>query len=219
MVAALVAFVYFSYRQSRREETAKEKEEQARLESAGHHEETIEHLESIVETISAVPDGVEDERSAVAQREASPAVAKSVLLIAAGLVLLYFGASFTVDNAVAIATEVGISERVVGLTIVAVGTSLPELVTSVVAARKKHADLSVGNIVGSSIFNVLAIVGISAAIAGVSVNPAMFTDYAVMIAFSLVLIPIMRSRFVISRVEGIGLVVAYFAYLVLLLMM
>lgn len=217
MVAALVAFIYFSYRQSRREETAREKKEQAELEEAGHHEETMEHLESVVETTSAVPNGYEEKGAA--QKEASPAFMKSGLLIAAGIALLYFGATFTVDNAVVIATTVGISERVVGLTIIAIGTSLPELITSVVAAKKKHADLSVGNIVGSNIFNVLSIVGISAAIAGVSVNQAIFTDYAVMIAFSLVLIPIMRTGFVISRAEGIALLASYLVYLVLLLIM
>jgi cation:H+ antiporter len=219
MIAALAAFTYFSYRQSRMEEMTKEKKEQAEVEEAGPHKETMEHLESVVETASAVPDDYEEEKGAAQKEAASPAFMKSGLLIAAGIALLYFGASFTVDNAVVIATTVGISERVVGLTIVAIGTSLPELITSVVAAKKKHADLSVGNIVGSNIFNVLSIVGISAAIAGVSVNPAIFTDYAVMIAFSLVLIPIMRTGFVISRAEGIALVASYLVYLVLLLIM
>ena len=139
-------------------------------------------------------------------------VSKSIILIGIGLALLTFGAMITVENAVTIAKSIGISERVIGLTLVAVGTSLPELVTSIVAAFRGHSDLSVGNIVGSNIFNILAILGVSATIAGISVVDSMYLDMSIMIAFSLVLIPIMRSGFVISRIEGVALVAAYFAY-------
>lgn len=145
-------------------------------------------------------------------------VSKSIVLIGVGLALLTFGSFLTVENAVSIAKSIGISERVIGLTLVAVGTSLPELVTSIVAARRGHADLSIGNIVGSNIFNVLAIVGISATIAGISVVDSMFFDYYIMIAFSLVLIPIMRSGFVISKKEGYALLAGYLAYLTILLL-
>jgi cation:H+ antiporter len=146
-------------------------------------------------------------------------VSKSIILIAIGLGLLTLGSFITVENAVSIAKSYGVSERIIGLTLIAIGTSLPELVTSIVAALRGHADLSVGNIVGSNIFNILAIIGISAAITGISVNENMFFDYYVMIAFSVILIPIMRSGFIISRKEGYGLVVAYFAYLIYLFIM
>ena len=145
-------------------------------------------------------------------------VSKSIALIGIGLALLTFGSFLTVESAVSIAKNIGISERVIGLTLVAVGTSLPELVTSVVAARRGHADLSIGNIVGSNIFNILAIVGVSATIAGISVADSMFFDYYIMIAFSLVLIPIMRSGFKISKKEGYALLAGYLAYLIILLL-
>jgi cation:H+ antiporter len=238
LILAIIAFTYFSYKQSRKEEgQGREKnrgktEQKPRPDTYETHTIPIEDTTSVIETASVAPPIKEGEKKAKSDKEpqnettatatattTTTAIAKSALLIAIGLALLYFGATLTVDNAVVIATSIGISERIVGLTIVAIGTSLPELITSVVAARKKHVDLSVGNIVGSNIFNALAIVGISAAIAGVSVNPNIFIDYAVMIAFSLVLIPLMRSGFVISRIEGYGLVAAYSIYLLVLLLM
>lgn len=143
-------------------------------------------------------------------------VPKSIILIGVGLGLLTLGSFITVENAVIIAQSFGISERIIGLTLIAIGTSLPELVTSIVAALRGHSDLSVGNIVGSNVFNILAILGIAATITGISVNENMFFDYYVMIGFSIILIPIMRSGFKISRIEGYGLVAAYFAYLIYL---
>lgn len=146
-------------------------------------------------------------------------ISKSIILIGLGLGMLTFGSFMTVENAVNIAKSFGVSERIIGLTLIAIGTSLPELVTSIVAALRGHADLSVGNIVGSNIFNILAIIGIAAAITGISVNENMFSDYYIMIAFSFILIPIMRSGFVISRKEGYLLVGAYMAYLIYLFIM
>jgi cation:H+ antiporter len=232
LILAIIAFTYFSYKQSRKEEgQGREKnrgktEQKSRPDTYETHTIPIEDTTSVIETASVAPPIKEGEKKAKSDKEpqdvtttTTTSIARSSLLIVIGLALLYFGATLTVENAVVIATSIGISERIVGLTIVAIGTSLPELITSVVAARKKHADLSVGNIIGSNIFNALAIVGISAAIAGVSVNPNIFIDYAVMIAFSLVLIPIMRTGFVIRRIEGYGLVAAYSVYLLALLFM
>lgn len=142
---------------------------------------------------------------------------KNLGFIAVGMVLLFFGSSLTVDNAVSIANSIGITERIIGLTIVAIGTSLPELITSVGAARKKHADLSIGNIIGSNIFNILGVLGISALITSIKINPAIFTDYAIMIGFSLVLIPVIKSGFIITKKEGYILVTAYLLYLTFLL--
>lgn len=142
---------------------------------------------------------------------------KSIVFMIAGLLLLTGGSFLTVDNAVIIGTSFGVSELFMGLTVVAIGTSLPELITSVVAARKGHADLSIGNIVGSNIFNILAILGISSLISGIAVSEQILIDVGIMLAFSLVLIPIMRSGFVISRKEGIMLVAGYIAYVVFLL--
>jgi cation:H+ antiporter len=143
---------------------------------------------------------------------------KNILFVIIGIILLYFGSSFTVDNAVSIANSLGISERIIGLTIIAIGTSLPELITSVGAARKKHADLSIGNIIGSNIFNVLSILGISSLIIGIKVNFTIFIDYIVMIGFSAALIPVMKSGFIITKKEGYILVTAYLLYLGFLIM-
>ena len=142
---------------------------------------------------------------------------KSVVFMIAGLLLLTGGSFLTVDNAVIIGTSFGVSELFMGLTVVAIGTSLPELITSVVAARKGHADLSVGNIVGSNIFNIMAILGISSLISGITVSEQVLVDVGIMLAFSIVLITIMRSGFVISRKEGILLITGYVGYVIFLL--
>ncbi len=142
---------------------------------------------------------------------------KSIVLIIVGLVLLTGGSFLTVDNAVIIGTSFGISELFMGLTVVAIGTSLPELMTSIAAARKGYADLAVGNIIGSNIFNILAILGISSLISGIAVSEQILIDVGIMLAFSLVLIPIMRSGFVISRKEGIFLIAGYVGYVAFLL--
>jgi len=146
-------------------------------------------------------------------------LAKTTALIGIGLALLASGSFLIVDNSIIVAKQVGISERVIGLTLVAIGTSLPELITSVVAAKRGQSDLSIGNIVGSNIFNVLAIIGIAASISQINVNESMFLDYVVMIAFSLVLIPLIKTKFVIKRIEGVGLVTVYVIYTVFLFAM
>jgi len=142
---------------------------------------------------------------------------KSIGFMITGLLLLIIGSFLTVDNAVIIGTNYGISELFMGLTVVAIGTSLPELITSIVAARKGLADLAVGNIVGSNIFNIMAILGISSLISGIVVSEQVLIDVGIMLAFSLILIPIMRSGFVISRKEGVFLIAGYVVYVTFLL--
>jgi len=138
--------------------------------------------------------------------------AKSIGLIALGIATLYVGAILTVDNAVIIAQSFGISERIIGLTVIAIGTSLPELITSVIAIKKGHADIGIGNIIGSNIYNILMIMGITSAIAGITVMDEIYFDYVVMIAFSIVLFATLKSG-IISRKIGIGLVISYVVYL------
>ncbi|MEE9511871.1 MAG: calcium/sodium antiporter [Nitrosopumilaceae archaeon] len=137
---------------------------------------------------------------------------KPIAFIALGIGLLWAGAILTIDNAVIIAQSFGISERIIGLTIIAIGTSLPELITSVMAIRKGHYDIGVGNIIGSNIYNVLMIVGVAASIGGIVVVPEVFIDYVVMIGFSFVLLIVMKTG-LITKPMGIGLVGAYAAYL------
>ena len=142
----------------------------------------------------------------------------AVALIALGVGLLWGGAILTIDNAIVIAQSFGISERIIGLTIIAIGTSLPELITSVIAIRKGHHDIGVGNIIGSNIYNVLMIIGVAGAIGGIVVIPEMFIDYAVMIGFSLALLFVMKTG-LITRPMGVGLAVAFAAYLSWLLIL
>jgi cation:H+ antiporter len=139
-------------------------------------------------------------------------IPRAIALIVVGAALLYFGGFLTVDNAVLIAENLGISETVIGITIIAIGTSLPELITSVIAIRKGHTDIGIGTIVGSNIYNILMILGISSVITGIAVVPGMFTDYLVMIGFAVVLVAFLRSG-IIPRPAGIGLVIAYAVYL------
>ena len=139
-------------------------------------------------------------------------VPRALVLIVIGAALLYFGGFLTVENAVLIAENLGISETVIGITIIAIGTSLPELITSIIAIRKGHTDIGIGTIVGSNIYNILMILGISSVITGIAVVPGMFTDYLVMIGFAVVLVAFLRSG-IIPRPAGIALAIAYAVYL------
>jgi cation:H+ antiporter len=138
---------------------------------------------------------------------------RSAAFIVIGLGLLVVGAGWLVDAAVALARALGLSELVIGLTIVAAGTSLPEVVTSIVAALRGQRDIAVGNVVGSCIFNVLAVLGITAAVApsGIAVAPAALAfDIPVMIAVAVACLPIFFTGHLIARWEG-GLFLFYYA--------
>jgi cation:H+ antiporter len=142
---------------------------------------------------------------------------KAFVLLGVGIALLYFGATLTIDNAVILAESFGLSERIIGITVIAIGTSLPELITSIIAIRKGHTDIGIGNIIGSNIYNILMIMGIGATIAGVAVVSEVFVDYAVMIGFALVMFIAMKTG-LITRPIGIGLAIAYLVYLAATLM-
>ena len=137
---------------------------------------------------------------------------KSALYIIGGLAGLIFGGQFFVDGACGIARSLGVSDSIIGLTLVAGGTSLPELATSVVAALKKRTDIAIGNVIGSNIFNLLAVLGLTATIAPVETNQINWTDMLVMLGTSLLLLPFMRTGFKIGRGEGVVLLVIYIAY-------
>lgn len=137
------------------------------------------------------------------------------LLVAAGLGGLVLGAQLFVDNAVAIARQLEVSEAIIGLTIVAAGTSLPELATSVVAALRKETDVAVGNIVGSNLFNVLAIGGAAGLVRPIAVGQINWLDFGFMLGCSVILLPLMRTGFRLSRWEGAVLLACYAVYLFL----
>ena len=140
-------------------------------------------------------------------------VSVSVVLMIAGLGLLILGANLFVQSAVAIAKIFNVSDAIIGLTIVAIGTSLPELITSIVAAYKKEADIAIGNVVGSNIFNILGILGITALIIPISSVGISYLDLGVMLFAAIILFPLSRSGFSISRFEGALLLVGYAGYI------
>lgn len=158
----------------------------------------------------------EDEEKAPETKPMNPALAwlKDALFIVGGAAAIKFGGDFVVDGAVAIALGIGISETLVGLTIVACGTSLPELVTSVVAARKKQLDMAVGNVVGSNIFNILLILGTASAISPIAFAMENVIDIIVLLVFSAIVWVFCMSKSKLSRIEGGIMVALYAGYLV-----
>lgn len=138
---------------------------------------------------------------------------KSVLCIIGGLAAIIVGGDLVVDSACDIAAAFGMSEALIGLTIVAAGTSLPELVTSIVAAKKGDSGLALGNVVGSNIFNILFILGAASALSTINVAPELFIDTAILIAVTLLMYFLCRSKDKTSRGEGVLCVLVYAAYM------
>ncbi len=139
-----------------------------------------------------------------------------VALVVVGLVLLVAGSNFLVDGAVSLARRFGVSEAVIGLTIVAAGTSLPELATSLVAAWRKQPDMAVGNVVGSNIFNLLGNLGLASLVAPLSAPGISGLDLAVMIFFSVLILPLLYTGRVLHRLEGALLLILYAGYILIL---
>lgn len=167
---------------------------------------------------------VEEEYAKFGAVEQTPVWQKwtvNLTFIAAGLVLLVLGSRFLVDSSIAIARAVGISELVIGLTIVAAGTSLPELATSLIASIRGERDIAVGNVVGSNIFNILAVLGLSAAVSpnGINVSQAALRfDIPVMIAVAVACLPIFFTGNLITRWEGFVFTAYYCVYTLYLLL-
>lgn len=140
----------------------------------------------------------------------------AVLLIILACLMLSFGADFMVDGATVLAQAIGVSDKVIGLTVVALGTSLPELAASVAAALKKEMDISIGNIIGSNIFNLLCVLGVSASIRPISFNFEQYlTDYIILMVFSvglLLLVKPWRKEGRLGRLSGLIIFAAYAAY-------
>ena len=141
-----------------------------------------------------------------------------ILFLLLGMIGLPLGASLLVDNATVIARLYGISETAIGLTLVAVGTSLPELATTVMAALRRQADVALGNVIGSNMFNLLAIIGIATLFGPIPVDPEFLTfDLWVMLAASLILLPFVFFKQDINRAWGFLLTALYFVYIVVVL--
>lgn len=142
---------------------------------------------------------------------------KSALWTVVGLVLIILGSDIAVDAAASIARVLGLSERLIGLTIVALGTSLPELFTSVSAAKKGNADIAIGNIVGSNIFNILFVVGSSALITPIPFASAFLTDTVIAIAAAVLLLVCCLHHYRLSRKSGVAMLASYATYFALVL--
>ncbi len=141
-------------------------------------------------------------------------LSRTLLFMVAGLAAIILGGHFTVESAKELAYAFGMSETLVGLTIVAIGTSLPELITSVVASRKGESGIAVGNVVGSNIFNILFILGISGFIAPMDVLTVSLVDIVILLAVSLLFFLFVKNDGKLSRKEGISFLVIYVAYTV-----
>ena len=159
-------------------------------------------------------------RSTGVDAVAAPKLAwwKAAALLTFGILCLTFGADWFVAGGVAIAAAAGVSEQLIGVTIVAVGTSMPELITSMVAAFRKQPDISLGNLIGSNVFNLLGILGVTAAVHPIASDHAAFRiDLMAMALVAVLLYPLMRFGSRMGRWQGAVLVVAYAAYMVLVL--
>ncbi|MDE6709249.1 MAG: calcium/sodium antiporter [Oscillospiraceae bacterium] len=140
-------------------------------------------------------------------------IVKSIIFTVGGLAGIIVGGQFVVDSASDIAIRFGMSETLVGLTIVAVGTSLPELVTSIVAAKKGESDIAIGNVVGSNVFNILFVLAASAAITPMNINAQSLVDLVILMAVTALTYVFCVTQKKINRPEGIILVLMYIGYM------
>jgi len=163
---------------------------------------------------SAATDPIAQDYDAEIPTDVSTPMAVVWLLVGLGTLLV--GAELLVDGAVGIAQALGVSEVVIGITVVAIGTSLPELAVSLASALKGEYGLAIGNIVGSNIFNLLAVIGVAATISPASLSPSVLSLHIfVMVAFTLVLFAMTYDydgKAVLTRLEGLALFIAYLAY-------
>jgi cation:H+ antiporter len=140
------------------------------------------------------------------------AVWKDLVFVILGLILLVLGANLLVDGAINVAKYFGLSEVVIGLTIIAIGTSLPELATSAIAAKKGEADVALGNAIGSNVLNILMVLGITALILPISLEGIRTLDLVVMLGSAVLLNVLLGRNFILDRLEGSILIIGYLIY-------
>lgn len=160
------------------------------------------------QTSAAVSDEIEDSLPKPAKHWAF-----DLIFIFGGLVVLVIGSRFLVDHSTSLALQMGVSEAVIGLTIVAAGTSMPELATSVVAALRRQPDIAIGNVIGSNVFNILGILGISALVTPIETQNIRPADYGTMLGVCLIVLPLLLTGRRLERWEGALLFASYGAYL------
>jgi len=152
----------------------------------------------------------------ISTANSSENILRNVMAVIIGLGLLIYGSQLFVDHAVIIARTLGISEALIGLTLVAVGTSIPELATSILAALRKQSDIAIGNVLGSNIFNILCVLGVTALFGPILAAQFSILDFVTLLLFVLILLPLAKSGFTLSRVEGALLLAGYAAYIAIL---
>ena len=159
-----------------------------------------------------------EEKQEEEKEEKNISVIKSIIFIILGIVGLKFGGDFTVDNSVILAQHFNISEQIISLTILAIGTSLPELVTSVTAAIKGNSDIAIGNIIGSNIFNMLFIIGVSSVVKPIAYNVSYNLEMIMLILGTLLLalFPVIPPKNQMSRFNGVIYLIFYAIYMVIL---
>jgi cation:H+ antiporter len=164
---------------------------------------------SLQEDIGEVPNGADP----------SMTVYKIAIYLVVGLIGLPYGADLLVGNATIIAKNFGVSDTVIGLTLIALGTSLPELATTLVSALRRQADVALGNVIGSNIFNLLGVMGVAALVTPITVDPQfLYFDFWIMLSASLLLVPFVFFKKDITRKWGFGLTALYLAYMTLTLL-
>ncbi len=157
-----------------------------------------------------------EESDSVGENKGSTII--GVLLLLGGLIGLYFGSGWFVDGAVSIAKDFNLSDRVIGVTVVAFGTSAPELVASTVAAYRKQTDISVGNLIGSNLFNIMAVLGVTSMVTPISVEESVLSfDMYWVLGIALAMLPILYIGKRIGRLKGVLLLATYVTYIVLVL--
>ncbi|MEQ8313088.1 MAG: calcium/sodium antiporter [Gammaproteobacteria bacterium] len=161
----------------------------------------------------AVPDDVDVDLAPMMIKEKVGGLPNQIALILCGLILLIGGSRLFVDSAVDLARFLGVSEAIIGLSLIAIGTSVPELATGVLAALRNQSDIAIGNVIGSNIFNILCVLGFTSMIAVVLGNQIALSDFVVMLVFALALLPLAKSGLTLSRREGLLLLAAYAGYL------
>lgn len=169
----------------------------------------------ILESISTHHESIKDEELPITT---TTQLIPNLLKTIGGLTAIIIGGKMVVNASVEIAASLGVSETIIGLTIVAIGTSLPELVTSGIAAYKKEADIAIGNIVGSNIFNVFFILGISSVIHPIVINQSLTFDLIVSLALTFLIYVFSRSERTIIKFEGVILLASYVAYMIYLVL-
>lgn len=166
----------------------------------------------MIYTVMGAKNGMPTASEEEAKKNKSKGLSKDVFYVVAGLAALIVGSNIFVDNATEIARLLGVSEAVIGLTIVAAGTSLPELATSIVAARKGQSAIAIGNVIGSNVFNILFIIGLTGVIRPMQIVGLTNIDFAVMLGSMLLLWLMSFTKYTLSRWEGAVLAVLYVVY-------